>query len=226
MFDMDNTLIDRNKAMERYIRHWLLTTLNIAGEEQETAIRAILSQDNWGYMNRLEFSSWLLRQYDLVNNLSEDEQKTRAELFMNNMLRSIPGYIVPPEEVTSILMELKKQFRLILATNGASGTQRMKIESAALDKVFEKEDIYVSGEVGYDKPDKRYYQRILADVKITPQEMMMVGDDPLNDIQGAALCGLQTCWVAHGRRYPQQLIRPAKTIQTIQEIKTWTNLSI
>lgn len=226
LFDMDNTLIDRNNAMEQFIRHWLLSTTNLREEAQEAEVQTILGQDNWGYMGRLEFCSWLLKRYDLLHDLSEEEQKLKTELFMSNMLRSIPGYLKPPGEVISILAALKKKYRLLLATNGASETQRMKIGRSGLEEVFDKEDIYVSGEVGYDKPDKRYYQRILDDVKHPPQELMMVGDDPLNDIHGAALCGIQTCWVAHGRTYPQELIAPAKTIQTIREIEIWTNLSI
>jgi putative hydrolase of the HAD superfamily len=226
LFDMDNTLIDRNKAMIEYLLYWLRSAKNILDEQATKEISIIMQQDDWGYLNRMEFCSWLLNTYNCYTDKLEESRKIETEVFMKDMLKSIPSYIKPPVEVISMLKDLKKHFRLILATNGASETQRLKIVNASLDAVFEPEDIFVSGEVGYDKPAKEYYSFILNKLNSPPHQLMMVGDDPVNDIVGAAACGIQTCWVSQGRQYPSKLIPPEKTIETINEIERWTSILI
>lgn len=48
----------------------------------------------------------------------------------------------------------------------------------------------ISSEVGYRKPSAYFYRALLDAAGCAPHEMLMVGDDLLNDVQGARRAGL------------------------------------
>jgi HAD superfamily hydrolase (TIGR01662 family) len=60
------------------------------------------------------------------------------------------------------------------------------------------------------KPNPRYYQEILDKMGCRPQEAVMVGDDPGNDIQPALQVGLHTYWITNhstGESFPYAGLR-------------------
>jgi putative hydrolase of the HAD superfamily len=65
--------------------------------------------------------------------------------------------------------------RLALITNGASATQRAKIERFDLAPLFDH--IQIEGEVGFGKPEERAYLHALAALDARPDDTWMVGDN-------------------------------------------------
>ncbi|MFD4574660.1 HAD family hydrolase [Streptomyces sp. NPDC058417] len=59
--------------------------------------------------------------------------------------------------------------------------------------------VATSEEWGVAKPDRRFFEKVLAAAGTPPQETVYVGDHPANDIGPAAAAGLRT---AHLRRGP------------------------
>lgn len=51
------------------------------------------------------------------------------------------------------------------------------------------------GNMHFAKPDPAYYAEILGRVKVEPDEVVMVGDSPRNDIDPAKTLGIHTFWV-------------------------------
>jgi len=54
--------------------------------------------------------------------------------------------------------------------------------------------------VGWSKPDRRIFEHTLAELKVSPQQAWMVGDNFEADIRGAAGLGIRTCWLAPSDR--------------------------
>lgn len=54
-----------------------------------------------------------------------------------------------------------------------------------------------AGNMHFTKPDPAYYAEIVARVGVEPDEALMVGDNPQNDILPAKQAGLQTFHIAH-----------------------------
>ncbi|MGA7274034.1 MAG: HAD-IA family hydrolase, partial [Candidatus Udaeobacter sp.] len=50
--------------------------------------------------------------------------------------------------------------------------------------------VFVSSELGADKPDPEIYWRALRVMKLNPSEVLHVGDDPERDWKGATAAGL------------------------------------
>ena len=87
--------------------------------------------------------------------------------------------------------------RLGLLTNGPSELQRRKI--VRLDLEARLDAIAVSGEIGAAKPEAEAYVRALALLGTRADETAMVGDDRVNDIDGALAAGLaRAVWLTDG----------------------------
>lgn len=55
---------------------------------------------------------------------------------------------------------------------------------------------FISCSVGFIKPDPRFFKYILNALKLRPEEVIHVGDDPEEDIAAAKKCGIRTAGLA------------------------------
>ncbi|MBN1866682.1 HAD-IA family hydrolase [Candidatus Sumerlaeota bacterium] len=66
---------------------------------------------------------------------------------------------------------------------------------------FEK--VYISSQVGYGKPDPRLFRHVLDDLGVAPDQVLHVGDDPVDDAQGSAAAGIDPVLIQRpGRPFP------------------------
>jgi HAD superfamily hydrolase (TIGR01662 family) len=191
-FDLDNTLIDRDGAMKAGMEHWLKTQGTVHEANVDTELGIILEKDNSGYTDRYLFCDWLLDTY--ANNATK--AKTHLELFRELQELTI-SYLQSNPQLISVLEQLRLKYRLMIATNGSQYIQQKKIAQSKLDSLFLPEQVYISENIGYNKPQAGFYEHILKSLNTTPEECLMVGDNYANDIEGAKHCGLYTCWIDH-----------------------------
>ncbi|MBQ3633898.1 MAG: HAD-IA family hydrolase [Paludibacteraceae bacterium] len=102
------------------------------------------------------------------------------------------------EETLNALRD--RGYRLFAASNSFGHLQRSRLRYASILHYFE--DTYISMDIGYDKPDIRFYEEALRRCGLQPSEVLMVGDSLTTDIIGAANAGLDTCFFA--RREPDE----------------------
>ena len=89
---------------------------------------------------------------------------------------------------------LSKKYRLFLASNGTASVQKGRMTSANLYRFFEK--VFVSQEIGHNKPSKAYFDGAFAQIPgFDPQKAIIVGDSLTSDILGGINTGITTCWV-------------------------------
>lgn len=93
-----------------------------------------------------------------------------------------------------------------LITNGPEEVQREKI---ALLELWDVVDFAViSGEVGFEKPDPRIFERALRIGGVSADEAIYIGDSPEYDMDGAHNAGIDRIWVNRARG-PWPLRTPA-----------------
>lgn len=105
-----------------------------------------------------------------------------------------------------------KGYRLFAASNSFGHLQRSRLEQAGILSLFE--DTYISMDIGYDKPDIRFYEEALHRCGLEPHEVLMVGDSMTTDILGAQAAGLDTVFFSRRGEQPQGI----KTIYTLPEL--------
>ena len=81
-----------------------------------------------------------------------------------------------------------KGYRLFAASNSFGHLQRRRLERAGILGYFE--DTYISMDIGYDKPDIRFFQEALRRCGLQPNEVLMIGDSMTTDILGAQAAGI------------------------------------
>jgi putative hydrolase of the HAD superfamily len=90
-------------------------------------------------------------------------------------------------EVEEVLETLHGRFNLSVISN-FDGRLRMILEHLGVSKFFSH--VFLSSELGADKPDPEIFRRALRLRESRPNETLHVGDDPVRDWQGAADAGL------------------------------------
>ena len=107
-----------------------------------------------------------------------------------------------------------KGYRLFAASNSFGHLQRSRLSHAGLLDMFE--DTYISMDIGFDKPDIRFYETALNRCGLSAGEVLMVGDSMTTDILGAQKAGLDTCFFARTEGAPTE---PANyTIHRLEEL--------
>src|SRR5881394_299463 len=90
-------------------------------------------------------------------------------------------------EVPGVLEELAPRFRLAVISN-FDGRLRLILQHLGISKFFSH--VFVSSELGADKPDPEIYRRALKLMKLHPNEVVHVGDDSERDWAAATAAGL------------------------------------
>ncbi|MEX2173456.1 MAG: HAD-IA family hydrolase [Pirellulaceae bacterium] len=83
--------------------------------------------------------------------------------------------------------------RLAIASNFDRRLHAIRQALAPLDRC---ERCFVSSEVGYPKPDRRFFSTIEQQLGLAADEILLVGDDRTNDILGARAAGWQAALLA------------------------------
>ena len=105
---------------------------------------------------------------------------------------SIGHYFLPGAQ--EAVESLSKKYRLFLVSNGTASVQKGRMTSANLYPYFEK--VYVSQEIGHNKPAKAYFDACFASIPdFDPAKAIIVGDSLTSDILGGIHAGIATCWV-------------------------------
>jgi putative hydrolase of the HAD superfamily len=110
-------------------------------------------------------------------------------------------------EVLGVLRELHSRYQLAVVSN-FDGRLRVVLEQLGISKFFRA--VVISSEVGADKPEPLIFRRAVELCGAQPNESLHVGDDPVNDWQGARAAGLHVF----------ELRRPERTLRDLPQLAT------
>jgi HAD superfamily hydrolase (TIGR01549 family) len=186
LFDLDNTLIDRQAVFERWARSFVEQH-----ELGQDAVGIILEADQDGFATREAVFGTVVARYALassIDDLTEQYRQHYLELFE------------PDETVQAALGRLRSDgWRIGIVTNGPR-TQREKIRRAGLEEFID--GCCVSAEIGVEKPDARIFaeaaRRCGRDGSLA-DGAWVIGDEASTDIAGGRGCGMKTIWLHRGR---------------------------
>jgi len=140
-----------------------------------------------------------------------------AEAFNEAYLPALGDYIVFCDDSCNILKQLKGRYVLAAVTNGTEIAQNKKLSASGLDKLFDA--VFISGVVGYEKPDRRFFEVVFDRLGIKdPAEAIIIGDSLTSDIQGGHNMGIDTCWYAPSGRMPDHGEPPKYIIRDLHQV--------
>jgi HAD superfamily hydrolase (TIGR01549 family) len=105
-----------------------------------------------------------------------------------------------------------------LVTNGASDTQREKLDALGIAGWFDC--VVVSGELGIAKPDPAVFAPALTAIGAAPESCWYVGNDLAADVGGANASGLISVWVNRtGDERPGGSPTPQIEVSSLDELR-------
>jgi putative hydrolase of the HAD superfamily len=122
---------------------------------------------------------------DAAPDLSEFDRDNFFEVAYEHFAEAGVWEIYP--EVVEVLEKLRPRFQLAVVSN-FDGRLRFILEQLGISKYFPH--VFVSSELGADKPDPEIFRRALQFISLPPDEVLHVGDDPERDWKSASAAGL------------------------------------
>jgi 2-haloacid dehalogenase len=215
--DLDDTILDFHKA-ERIAIAKTITEFGVEPTEEVLELYHHINKAHWEMLERGELTrdQVLVRRFGaLFRRLGAcvDAEKC-ARAYEKNL--SIGHYFLPGAE--EAVEYLSRRYRLFLASNGTATVQKGRMTSANLYRFFEK--VFVSQEIGHNKPSKAYFDACFAQIPgFDPQKATIVGDSPSSDILGGINAGIATCWVNPNRKPAPEGKRPDYEIESITQLE-------
>ena len=215
--DLDDTILDFHKA-ERIA---ITKTIREFGLEPTDAVLDRYHVINKWHWEQLELGT-MIRDEVLEKRFGalfseygvEADQTACARAYEKNL--SIGHYFLPGAE--EAVDRLSKKYRLFLASNGTASVQKGRMTSANLYRFFEK--VFVSQEIGHNKPSKDYFDACFAQIPgFDPDKAMIIGDSLTSDILGGIRAGIRTCWVNPNHSAGREDIRPDYEIEGLFQLE-------
>lgn len=201
--DADDTLFDFQKA-EKQAFFEMTAVLGLKCNDGLYARYSQINQGFWKKLERGEIAKSALHTARFAEWLSESGQ-AGDPLRMNECymarLSTVAAVFDDSEEA---LEALSKHCRIYLITNGTASVQRGRFARAEAGVMRYVDGFFISGEIGYEKPDRRYFEAVIAKIPdFDANTTLVVGDSPTSDLAGAIGMGLDCCYVnRRGRALP------------------------
>ena len=196
LFDLDNTLYDREAAFGRWADAYLCDTLRLTDPAEAARVRALVQEmDADGYGSKAAIFERLHSLYPALPG-----GPTRSvDVFFEEFI----GHITPEAETETLLDALgSAALPFGVITNG-SARQWRKIENLGLAR--RTDCLFVSETFGGKKPDRAIFEAAAAFLGALPSETLFVGDNPTVDVLGAQAAGMRGAWLHRGHGWPEKL---------------------
>ena len=194
-FDLDNTLWETDSVIRRAesaSRAWMTRRVPEFGERFDAAALwdlrgAVLdAQPDLAHdVSRMRLA--VLRRAARLCGRSEEEARDLAAGAFEEFLR-LRHEISYYEGALATLAVLAERYTLGALTNGNADFSRL-----GLDRYFSFG--FTAGDVGASKPDPAMFRAALKRTGVPATATVHVGDQPVDDIQGARAVGMHAIWV-------------------------------
>lgn len=215
--DLDDTILDFRRGERRAIAK----TFTLIGNEpcEKIVERYIeINLDCWHALERGEMSrdEVLIGRFErLFSELGLDKSATEAQEIYENLLSKEHDFLPGAKEMLDVLKASGK-YDLYMATNGIPSVQMPRIKDSGVEEYFK--GIFISEEIGYPKPDRRFFDKCFKKIDgFDPEETIIVGDSLSSDVKGGINAGIKTCHF-NPRQISYTHIKPDYKISSLDEL--------
>ena len=221
MFDLDGTLIGQKKASSMVLSQFYLENKARFGNMEQKEFF-----NNWFKAGRknlpdflkgeITFEDKMITQIlEFFQNSNNKIVESKASEIFNKFLPIYEENIILFDDVIPCLEYLSREkYQLGIITNGHSKDQREKLRRFNLEKYFPT--VIISGEIGFAKPSAEIFLECANILKLSPNEIMYIGDMVEMDIIGANEVGIRGIWL---NRESEKNHTDILSISTLNELK-------
>lgn len=210
LFDLDNTLHDRDLALDGFIRsQFQALQLGVFGVEEETWHRRFVELDDNGRVWKDQVYARLIEEFGIP---------FTAEGLLEQYELGFAAHVAPREGLVAALSVLRDSGRFLgVISNGRTAFQKRTLHALGIEGFLEV--CLISEECGLRKPDQAIFDLALSRLGLVASEAWYVGDDPVADVDGAVEAGLRAIWFRTPRRAkPEVMHEDASTLEEVVQI--------
>ena len=214
--DLDNTLLDFNKAEEVAVKR-VLGEFSLPCDDTAVKIYSEINRSYWERFERGEIPKsdifegrfiTFTKHYEVVANTAEISKKYCE--YLSEGYFTVDGTF----EILDYLKE--KGYKLYATTNGFSFTQHRRVKESGLLPYFDA--VFVSEDINHQKPEKEYFDCVIEKISEKNREkMLIIGDSQSSDILGGINSSIDTCWFNPKKASPKYDSK--YEIHTLEELK-------
>ena len=192
IFDLDNTLVDfmllKERAIEAAIHYMIDAGLELTAEEANIKIHAIYNKEGIEYQQ--VFDMLFLDLYGKVN-----QKIVSAGIVAYRTARE--AALKPYPKVFPTLIELIKMgMKLAVVSDAPSKEAWLRLSYINFHHLFDVVITY--DEAREKKPSPVPFNMALEQLKLKPEECLMIGDWAERDMVGAKAVGMKTVFARYG----------------------------
>ncbi|MFZ6799438.1 HAD family hydrolase [Undibacterium sp. Di24W] len=217
IFDLDDTLwpvVPVIKLAETTLHAWIATQLPSVVEQYSIDALRERRQALVPTNSRFSYDLWALRHTLLQQVFSEHGAHPSLADEAMQVFAQARNRVTFFDDVIPALKVFKKNYVLGSISNGFAD-----IAAVGLDQHFSVS--LAAHQFGCAKPDAKIFRAMIEHLKLSPNELMYIGDDLRLDVLGAQNVGMLATWV---NRYGRSLadiesdIKPDLIVKDLQEL--------
>ena len=217
LLDLDDTILDFHQSEYVAIRK-TLSAFGIDPTDQVCDLYSRINLAHWKALERKEITRERLEVSRFEQLFAQLQIQVDAaacgRLYYENL--SAGHYFL--EGAREAVERLSKKYRLYMVTNGTSKVQHRRIAGSGIAPLFR--GIFISQEIGADKPDKMFFDHAFARIPgFDPKKAMIVGDSLSSDMQGGKNAGIATCWINPKHKKPPEHLMPDYELESITQLE-------
>ena len=216
LMDLDDTILDFKKAEARALSR-SLTELGVPHDEGTLERYNVLNLQYWERLENGEITREQVLLGRFVQLLSEMGSDADPAALRDRYEYNLSQGHFFVEGAEDLLQTLYPVCRLFLVSNGTAVVQQGRLASAGISGYFEQ--IFISQELGANKPGREYFDRCFARIPdFDRSRCLIVGDSLTSDIRGGINAGIHTCWFNLRGKAPRADIVPDERIDALSEL--------
>jgi putative hydrolase of the HAD superfamily len=208
LFDLDDTLHDRDGSLRRFLadQHGRLLADRV---ERSLYIERFVTLDARGHFAKTLLYPQLLAELAIGD--------VAAERLVDDYNRHYRDHARVFDGAAETLAALRgRGIKLGIVSNGWTDFQMRTVDGCGLRDLVDA--ILISEAEGLRKPDSRLFERAAERLGVAPRDCLFVGDNPAADILGAHAVGMRTAWFPGGLPWPEGVANPGATIGRLSEV--------
>ena len=201
LLDADETVLDfprsEREAVSDTLKHFHITPTDALIAGYSAINHAIWKKLERGEITKTELRVARFREFCKQYALDASPEQM-AEVYLTYL--SEKAYLLDRAE--ELCQRLSAKYRLYIITNGIAFVQRGRMSRLSITRFFT--DTFISEEMGAEKPEPLFFERVFEKIpQFCAEKALVVGDSLTSDIKGGISAGLDTCWYN-----PKQLSAP------------------
>ncbi|MBE6728934.1 MAG: noncanonical pyrimidine nucleotidase, YjjG family [Ruminococcaceae bacterium] len=194
LFDLDNTLLDFYKSEYLCIKE-LFKINGLPFDDEAVNLYSEINDGYWKKYERGEIKAEGIYENRFIDFLNEIGVQYDSKKLLHGYPKLLSKSAVKMPYCDEILLYCKnKGYDMAVITNGLAFNQHSRIKISGIKDYIS--NTFISEELGAQKPEKAFFDRVLEKTKEKDKsKILVIGDSVTSDIKGAFNAGIDSCFI-------------------------------